>query len=100
VSNTSLDIRPALERWGVASAFGAVILSYEVGYVKPDSRIFQLAADALGVDPTACLMIGDTAHDDGGAAAIGMQCLISRQDQMPRAFDLAGRWLSQKENVA
>ena len=89
VSNIALDIRPALERWGVASALDAVILSYEVGYVKPDPRIFQLAADSLGVDPTSCLMIGDSDHDDVGGAALGMQCLIARPSQMWRAFALA-----------
>jgi HAD superfamily hydrolase (TIGR01509 family) len=92
VSNIALDIRPALERWGIASALDAVILSYEVGYVKPDPRIFQLAADSLGVDPTDCLMIGDSEHDDVGGAVLGMQCLIARPDQMWRAFAFANAW--------
>jgi HAD superfamily hydrolase (TIGR01509 family) len=89
VSNIALDIRPALERWGIAAALDAVILSYEAGYVKPDPRIFQLAADSLGTDPTDCLMIGDSAHDDVGGAVLGMQCLIARPDEMWRAFALA-----------
>lgn len=89
VSNIALDIRPALERWGIATAFDAVILSYEVGYVKPDPRIFRLAADALGVDPTDCLMIGDSAHDDVGGAALGMPCLIVPPEGTWRAFALA-----------
>lgn len=89
VSNIALDIRPALERWGIAAALDAVILSYEVGYVKPDSRIFQLAADSLGLDPADCLMIGDSAHDDVGGAVLGMPCVISRPNEMWRAFALA-----------
>lgn len=89
VSNIALDIRPALERWGIAAAIDAVILSYEVGCVKPDPRIFRLAADALGVDPTDCLMIGDSAHDDVGGAALGMPCVIVPPDGTWRAFALA-----------
>lgn len=89
VSNIALDIRPALEGWGIASALDAVVLSYEVGYVKPDPRIFQLTADLLDTDPTDCLMIGDSAHDDVGGAALGMQCVITRPEQMWRAFALA-----------
>ncbi len=89
VSNIALDIRPALKRWGIASALDAVILSYEVGFVKPDPRIFQLAADSLGIDPADCLMIGDSAHDDVGGAVLGIQCLIARPDQTWRAFALA-----------
>ncbi|MBM7830742.1 HAD superfamily hydrolase (TIGR01509 family) [Agromyces cerinus] len=89
VSNIALDVRPALQRWGLASAFDAVILSYEVGYAKPDPRIFRLASDSLGVDPRHCVMIGDSSRDDGGAAALGMQCMIARPEQMHRAFELA-----------
>lgn len=89
VSNIALDIRPALESWGIASALDAVILSFEVGFVKPDPRIFQLAADSLGTDPMECLMIGDSPDDDTGGAALGIQTLISRPDRMWRAFALA-----------
>lgn len=89
VSNIALDIRPALEGWGIASALDAVVLSYEVGYVKPDPRIFQLAADLLDTDPTDCLMIGDSAYDDVGGAVLGMQCIVTRPEQMWRAFELA-----------
>lgn len=89
VSNIALDIRPALGRWGIADAIDAVILSYEVGFLKPDPRIFRLAADALGVDPADCLMIGDSAHDDVGGAALGMPCLIVPPDGTWRAFALA-----------
>lgn len=89
ISNIALDIRPALERWGIASALDSVILSYEVGYVKPDPQIFQLTADSLGVVPAECLMIGDSAHDDTGGAALGMQTLIARPNEMWRAFALA-----------
>ena len=33
-------------------------------------------------------MIGDSSPDDGGATAIGMQCLISPPEQMAHAFAL------------
>lgn len=87
VSNTALNVRPALDRWGISYAFKAVILSYEVGMVKPDPRIFQLATAAIGVDPSRCVMIGDSERDDGGAAAVGIRCLISRPDEMHEAFE-------------
>lgn len=89
VSNTALNVRPALESWGISDAFDAVVLSYEVGLTKPDPRIFALAADALDVDPRYCVMIGDSAHDDGAARALGISCLIERPDEMWRAFEAA-----------
>lgn len=90
LSNIAIDIRPALEGWGIASSFHAVILSYEVGCVKPDARIFKLAVDALEVPATDCLMIGDSEHDDTGGTVLGMQSLISKPEEMRRAFGLVG----------
>ena len=87
VSNTALDIRPVLRRWGLACLFDAVTLSFEVGCVKPDPRIFRLTADALQVGPRRCIMIGDTPTEDGGATAAGMQCLISEPSAMWRTFE-------------
>jgi hypothetical protein len=40
-------------------------------------------------DPKDCLMIGDSAHDDVGGAVLGMQCVITRPEQMWRALELA-----------
>ncbi|TCL70838.1 MULTISPECIES: HAD family hydrolase [unclassified Curtobacterium] len=88
VSNTALDVRPILQRWGLESLFDAVVLSYEVGCVKPDPAIFRVAARELGVEAPDCVMIGDTPVDDTGAVAVGMQSLIAQPEQMWRAFEL------------
>ena len=68
ISNISFDIRPHLKHAGLLELLDAVILSYEVGMVKPDPAIFQLACDTLGVDPASAVMVGDNAADDGGSA--------------------------------
>lgn len=40
---------------------------------KPSPRLFELGADALGLDPHECVMIGDNPDTDGaGALALGM----------------------------
>jgi len=52
---------------------GAVIDSHLVGIEKPDPRIFQLALDALGVEPARSLYVGDTiTFDVVGALAAGL----------------------------
>jgi len=76
LSNTGIDIRPTLEREGLLPLADAVVLSYEVGHVKPDPAIFRVALDSVGADPSGALMVGDSAHDDGGAAALGIRTLI------------------------
>ncbi|MEV0683239.1 HAD-IA family hydrolase [Nocardia sp. NPDC050378] len=71
VSNIAFDIRPAFATRGWDTLVGAMTLSYEVGAIKPDARIFLDAIDRLGVDPDRVLMVGDSAEADGGATALG-----------------------------
>ncbi|MBF6209559.1 HAD-IA family hydrolase [Nocardia puris] len=71
VSNIAFDLRPALAARGWDRLIDAVALSYEVGAIKPDAKIFHAALDKLGVAPGAALMIGDSAEADGGALTIG-----------------------------
>ena len=75
-AETAHLIRTVLDREGVTPLVDAVVLSYEVGCVKPDHRIFQAALDTLGLDAASVLMVGDNAHDDGGGASLGLRTLI------------------------
>ncbi|MEU4801857.1 HAD-IA family hydrolase [Actinosynnema sp. NPDC023587] len=52
--------------------FDVVITSGEVGYAKPDRRIYLLAAARLGLDPGRCVFVDDLAVNVRGAAAAGM----------------------------
>jgi HAD superfamily hydrolase (TIGR01509 family) len=81
VSNIAFDVRPAFEATGVADYIDEVVLSYEVGAVKPDAAIFQIALDRLGVEAARAVMIGDSDEADGGARAIG--CGFSLVDPLP-----------------
>ncbi len=50
----------------LASASEAVIISEEVGYLKPDKRLFEHAAAVVGVAPENILYVGDSLHSDVG----------------------------------
>ena len=76
ISNIGRDVRPVLERGKMAGLFDAVVLSYEVGVLKPHGSIFERALAALGAEPGDALMVGDSARDDAGAAAIGIRTLL------------------------
>jgi FMN phosphatase YigB (HAD superfamily) len=76
VSNVEADIRPVMARWGLLEWFDAVLLSFEVGIVKPQAGIFQLALDRLGVDAGHALMVGDDRFGDPGGAALGVRTLL------------------------
>ena len=57
-----------------APFFHAAVSAREVGVAKPDARIFQVAAQAAGVDASQILHVGDDAHHDVlGARAAWMQ---------------------------
>lgn len=74
ISNIGFDARPVLQRNGIQ--VDAVVLSYEVGSVKPDPGIFTHALELLGAIPEEALMVGDSWRDDSGAAALGIRTLL------------------------
>jgi putative hydrolase of the HAD superfamily len=75
--------RAKLIALGLGEAFEVVICSGDVGFAKPDPRIFELAAARLGVPPNRCLFVGDRRDSDAlGAVAAGMSALwLNRKGQ-------------------
>ena len=50
-----------------------LVFSSEIGLRKPDPAIYLAATEGLGVDPKACLYVGDGANRElTGAAFVGM----------------------------
>jgi putative hydrolase of the HAD superfamily len=67
--------RQKLKAAGLDRVFAAehIWISGEVGWAKPDPRIFHLASRTLGLEAVDCLYIGDSEAVDGaGARAAGM----------------------------
>lgn len=65
VTNGSRRVqRPKLERAGLASAVGPVLISGEVGLRKPDPALFRLALRRAGVAPEDALFVGDHPYED------------------------------------
>ena len=57
----------------VRDRFDAIVASGEVGFAKPDARIFRLACERLGVTPAGAAYVGDRLGTDAlGAAAAGL----------------------------
>jgi HAD superfamily hydrolase (TIGR01509 family) len=69
VSNIGFDIRPMIQAFGMSDLIDSLVLSYEIGRIKPDPAIFEYACAALRVDPERTLMVGDSAADAGALAA-------------------------------
>ena len=52
------------------------VLSYERGSIKPDGKLFGVAAAELGVPLVESLMVGDNHLNDGAAVAAGVTTLL------------------------
>jgi FMN phosphatase YigB (HAD superfamily) len=76
LSNIGLDIRPLLDRAGVSGLVDGVLLSFEVGLVKPDPAIYARALELLDVPGTHALMVGDSPRDDVGGVPLKIRTLI------------------------
>jgi HAD superfamily hydrolase (TIGR01509 family) len=64
ISNSEGRLAELLEELGQAAPFGVVIDSGRVGIDKPDPRIFELAAQALGVPLAEIVHVGDAWQAD------------------------------------
>ena len=72
----SKNQRAKLERAGITHLFDPVVVSSEVGFSKPDVRIFWKALKEADCTPSTSLYIGDSfEHDIEPARKIGMNCL-------------------------
>ncbi|GAC1362623.1 MAG: hypothetical protein NVSMB32_03200 [Actinomycetota bacterium] len=83
VSNITLLprlLRADLDAMGVGQYLGAMAFSSEVGWRKPDRRIFAYALERLGATAQEAVMVGDRLRDDiSGARAAGMATVLTRE---------------------
>jgi epoxide hydrolase-like predicted phosphatase len=72
--------------------FKVVVISGEVHLHKPQPEIYALAAEKLGVEPSACLFVDDLRENCEGAEAVGMTAVRHRttEETRKRLADLTG----------
>jgi putative hydrolase of the HAD superfamily len=81
-------MRHDLEVLGLADLIDAAAYSSEVGFRKPHPRIYLTVVEALGVEPAACLFVGDRVKEDiQGSQALGMRAVLTRQFRQDEVGD-------------
>jgi putative hydrolase of the HAD superfamily len=66
----------------LAGLIDVEVFSSEVGMRKPDAEIYLAAAGGLGVEPDACLYVGDGSYRElSGAVAVGMHAFLIRDPE-------------------
>ena len=77
--------------WGFADAFDEMIISAEVGVMKPDASIYQITLDRLGVAPQEAVFLDDFERNIEGARAVGMHTIhfknpVQAMDELSHAL--------------
>ncbi|NCP87134.1 HAD family phosphatase [bacterium] len=73
ISNAWDGLRAYMLREGFLTPFDAVIISAEVGIIKPDPRIYQRALEKLNIDAEEAIFVDDFPENIAAANALGMR---------------------------
>ena len=80
IANQNLGTASRLEKWRIREYFDAIIASAEIGYAKPDKRIFEKAFELAGCKADDTIMVGDRLDNDMiPAKALGMKTIWMRK---------------------
>lgn len=91
ISNAWSGLREVLQRLGLLEIFDAVVISAEVGRMKPDPEIFRLALGRLGVAPEAAAFVDDLPENVQAARALGLYGIHFREPA--EALERLREWL-------
>lgn len=98
VSNFYGNLPVVLEEFGLSGLFNTVVESAVVGIRKPDTRIFQLGVDALGLPPEEITVVGDSISKDiAPARRLGCQTVWLKGEgwtDQPEDTSMADRIIS------
>ncbi|MCD1296291.1 HAD family hydrolase [Methanocella sp. CWC-04] len=80
ISNTGrtpgITMRILLDRMGLSRYFDSMTFSNEVGYIKPNKKIFEMSLANFGISPQECVHVGDSMLlDVYGAKSCGMKTI-------------------------
>lgn len=81
ISNAWSGLRAYITSQGFADVFDDMIISAEVGLLKPDAAIYRLALERLGVQPSEAVFVDDFVENVEGAQTIGMHAVHFREPE-------------------
>jgi putative hydrolase of the HAD superfamily len=73
ISNAWPDLRDYIARQKFDDAFDQMIISGEVGVMKPEARIFRIALEQAGVSPDEAVFVDDFYENIEGCEKVGMK---------------------------
>lgn len=77
LSNCSSEyLRRELNKYGIEDLFDDIVISGEVGLIKPEPAIFEHIMQKLGVTPEECVFTDDNPHHVAAAERLGIRSII------------------------
>jgi putative hydrolase of the HAD superfamily len=77
LSNSRGDyLRPILQMHGIAGLFDEIIISSEVGIIKPELPIFNLAVEKIGAPAAEIIFIDDRDYNVVAAETVGVKSIL------------------------
>ncbi|RPI93868.1 MAG: HAD family phosphatase [Chloroflexi bacterium] len=73
ISNAWGDLRDFIVREKFDDAFDRIIISAEVGAMKPEAKIYQIALEQFGVSPREAVFLDDFYVNIAGCEKVGMK---------------------------
>ena len=109
LSDAMPSILGFMQQFGIYDLFDAVVISTQVGAIKPDARMYAAILDALKANPGDCLFVDDRAGNLEGAVRAGLMGLqMARPAFLPEklwdgpvvhSFDELNRLIERLENA-
>lgn len=84
LSNDGSSLRGYIEGHGITRHFDEIFISGELNMMKPDSRIYQHAAQQLGFEPQEIIFFDDRQTNIDGAVRAGMQAELFTSNSQVR----------------
>ena len=85
ISNAWPDLRDYIISQKFDDAFHHMIISAEVGVMKPETKIYQIALEQAGVSPNEAVFVDDFYENIEGCQAVGMHGIHFRDPQTAMA---------------
>jgi putative hydrolase of the HAD superfamily len=80
LSNFSPELRTMLTQQALQQRFDAIVISAEIGVMKPAAAAYQAVLDRLALPAARCVFIDDQAANIAAAQALGMYGIVFRDN--------------------
>lgn len=78
LSNDSIELTDKLQRLNIAQLFDPLVISAQIGVMKPDRRAYETVLELAQCPPQSAIFIDDMPQNVAGAEAVGIHGILYR----------------------